>query len=89
MYGVANMDYQKALHNFAGGQGYGIPGFPMPSLDPALARRLLSRIGKMQWSLNRYSLELNFDRGKLTNAEFMDLARDWGFDGAQLHIAKN
>lgn len=43
----------------------------------------------MPWNLNRYSLELNFDRGELTNAEFMDLARDWGFDGAQLHIAKD
>lgn len=89
MYWVGNVDYQKALLNFAGGQGYGTPGFPMPSLDPTLARRLLSRIAKIQWSLNRYSLELNFDRGKLTVAEFVDLARDWGFDGAQLHIAKN
>jgi sugar phosphate isomerase/epimerase len=83
------VDYQQALLDFAGGQGYGTPGFPAPVLAPPLARRLLARIGKMQWYLNRYSLELNFDRGKLTVAEFMDMARDWGFDGAQLHIAKN
>ncbi len=42
----------------------------------------------MPLNLNRYSLELNFNRGNLSVVEFINLARNWGFDGVQLHISK-
>ncbi|TDI89199.1 MAG: sugar phosphate isomerase/epimerase [Caldithrix sp.] len=82
------MDFQKRLLSFLDGDGHGTLGIPVPILDKALAKTLLSRIENMQWYLNRYSLELNFSRGRLSVDEFIDLARSWGFEGVQLHNAK-
>ncbi len=64
-------------------------GFPIPTLDAATARKLLSRIDALSWHLNRYSLELNFRFGRMGVDEFLSLARGWGFDGAQLHLTRN
>lgn len=81
------MDFQQRLLRFVDGEGHGTWGIPVPLLDESLAKKLLFRIENIRWYLNRYSLELNVDRG-LTRDEFIDLARDWGFDGVQLHNAK-
>ena len=82
------MDFQKRLLRFVDGEGHGARGIPVPLLDESLAKNLLFRIQNIRWYLNRYSLELNFDRGFLSRDEFIDLARTWGFDGVQLHNAK-
>ncbi len=82
------MDFQQRLLRFVDGEGHGTWGMPVPLLDESLAKKLLFRIENIRWYLNRYSLELNFDRGRLSRDEFIDLARTWGFDGVQLHNAK-
>ena len=82
------MDFQQRLLSFVDGEGHGNGGIPVPLLDESLAKKLLFRIENIRWYLNRYSLELNFDRGLLSRNEFIDLARNWGFDGVQLHNAK-
>jgi sugar phosphate isomerase/epimerase len=82
------MDFQQRLLEFVDGEGHGTRGIPVPLLDESLAKTLLFRIDNIRWYLNRYSLELNFDRGLLSRSEFIDLARHWGFDGVQLHNAK-
>ena len=82
------MDFQQKLLRFVDGEGNGTQGIPVPLLDESLAKKLLIRIENIRWYLNRYSLELNFDRGLLSRSEFLDLARDWGFEGVQLHNAK-
>ena len=82
------MDFQQRLLRFVDGEGHGSWGIPVPLLDESLAKNLLFRIENIRWYLNRYSLELNFDRGLLSVSEFIDLARNWGFDGVQLHNAK-
>jgi sugar phosphate isomerase/epimerase len=82
------MDFQQRLLRFVDGEGHGTWGIPVPLLDESLAKKLLFRIGNIRWYLNRYSLELNFDLGLLSRNEFIDLARNWGFDGVQLHNAK-
>ncbi len=81
-------NFQRELAEFIDGEGHGSSGIPVPLLDESLAKKLVFRIETMRWYLNRYSLELNFDRGSLSVTEFIDLARAWGFDGVQLHIAK-
>ena len=81
-------DFQQELVEFVDGEGHGTFGIPVPLLDQSLAKKLLFLIETMRWYLNRYSLELNFDRGSLSVVDFIDIARDWGFDGVQLHIAK-
>ena len=70
------------------GEGHGTRGIPVPLLDETLAKNLILRIKNIRWYLNRYSLELNFSRGNLTIIEFLDHARNWGFEGVQLHNAK-
>ena len=82
------MDFQQRLLRFVDGEGHGTWGMPVPLLDESLAKKLLFRIENIRWYLNRYSLELNFGRGLLSVSEFVDLARNWGFDGVQLHNAK-
>ncbi len=82
------MDFQQRLLRFVDGEGHGTWGIPVPLLDESLAKKLLFRIENIRWYLNRYSLELNFDRGLLSRNEFIDLARNWGFVGVQLHNAK-
>jgi sugar phosphate isomerase/epimerase len=81
------MTLQSRFESFLGGSAAG--GFPIPQLDAALGRKLLARIEQLRWHLNRYSLELNFLHGALSVVEFLDCARDWGFDGAQLHITRS
>ena len=81
-------NFQRELVEFIDGEGHGSSGIPAPLLDESLAKKLVFRIETMRWYLNRYSLELNFNRGSLSVTEFIDLARAWGFDGVQLHIAK-
>ena len=81
-------DFQQKLLEFVDGEGHGAGGIPVPVLDESLAKKLVFRIENMKWYLNRYSLELNFNRGSLSVREFIDIARDWGFDGVQIHIAK-
>jgi len=82
------MDFQQRLLKFVDGEGHGTGGIPVPVLDESLAKTLLLRIENIRWYLNRYSLELNFDRGLLSRDEFIDFARNCGFDGVQLHNAK-
>ena len=81
-------DFQQRLLEFVDGEGHGTSGVPVPLLDESLAKKLAFRIETIKWYLNRYSLELNFDRGSLSRREFIDIARDWGFDGVQLHVVK-
>jgi sugar phosphate isomerase/epimerase len=78
---------QTRFENFLGGEAAG--GSPIPQLDAALGRKLLERIDRLRWHLNRYSLELNFLHGALGVDAFLSFARDSGFDGAQLHITRS
>ncbi len=78
---------QSRLQTLLGGPNKG--GFPIPNLDAATGRKLLARIDSLSWHLNRYSLELNFSFGRLGVDDFLSMARDWGFDGAQLHLTRH
>jgi len=81
------MTLQTRFEDFLGGPA--AAGFPIPQLDAALGRKLLGRIDRLKWFLNRYSLELNFLHGSLGVEEFLSFARTSGFDGAQLHITRS
>jgi sugar phosphate isomerase/epimerase len=83
------MSFQYQLGQLLNPSGHEVVGIPIPTLNTSLARKLLERIQSMAWYLNRYSLELNFKHGQLTVEEMMDMARAWGFDGVQLHIAND
>ncbi len=84
---VMAVTLQTRFENFLGGETAG--GSPIPQLDAALGRKLLERIDRLRWHLNRYSLELNFLHGDLGVDAFLSFARDSGFDGAQLHITRS
>jgi len=81
---IANQQFQEFL-NPSGGP---VAGIPIPILDQKLAKKIVTRIDDIRWYLNRYSLELNFKHGQLGIEEFLAYAREWGFTGAQLHVAK-
>ena len=82
------MTAQSRFEEFLGSGGPRAGGFPIPKLTIPIARRLVSRIDQMQWYLNCYSLELNFQHAALGVSEFLELGRDWGFDGVQVHNAR-
>ena len=81
---IANQQFQEFL-NPSGGP---VAGIPIPILDQNLAKKMVTRVDDIIWYLNRYSLELNFKHDLLTIKEFLAYAREWGFAGAQLHVAK-
>lgn len=61
---------------------------PIPKLNKDLAKKILDRVDAIKWYLNRYSLELNFIHANISVLEFLALAREFGFDGVQIHVAK-
>jgi len=65
-----------------------VAGIPIPQLNKNLAKKILDRVDAIKWYLNRYSLELNFKHANISVLEFMALAREFGFDGVQIHVAK-
>ncbi len=81
------MTLQSRFEKFLGGPA--AAGLPIPQLDAALGRKLLSRTEVLTWLLNRYSLELNFLHGSWGIEAFFSFARDGGFDGVQLHITRS
>ena len=81
------MTLQSRFERFLGGPA--AAGLPIPQLDTALGRKLLSRTEELTWLLNRYSLELNFLHGPWDVEAFLSFARDGGFDGVQLHITRS
>ncbi len=81
---IANQQFQEFL-NPSGGS---VPGIPIPILDQSFAKKIVTRVEDIIWFLNRYSLELNFKHGRLAIEDFLAYAREWGFTGAQLHVAK-
>jgi len=81
---ITDQQFQEFL-NPSGGP---VPGIPIPILNQSLAKKITSRVDDIIWYLNRYSLELNFKHDQLGIEGFLAYAREWGFTGAQLHVAK-